>query len=249
MSALQLSNVHFTFKQGGKGVKGIDLTIEEGEFVVIAGKNGSGKTTLCRLLTGLITPDRGEINIFDQPLRQNIQEIRKQLGFVFQNPDTQIVGDTVYNDIAFGPENYRLPHQEIQNQVAASLQSFNLAHLEHHNPSMLSGGEKKRLAIASVLVLNPDLIIFDEPFSNLDYPSTRQVLSIISNLQNTGKTVLIVTHELEKVIAIADRLVVMEDGKIVENGSPESILNRVEAYGVREPCFSKFNVPPISWLQ
>jgi len=216
--------------------------------VVIGGQNGSGKTTLCRHLNGLLNPTSGEVLLNGESIQKDIRKTRQTVGMVFQNADMQIVGETVYSDISFGPENLSLPRDEINNRVDAAINDVGLTALRDHKPHTLSGGEKRKLAIAGILVMLPRVIIFDEPFSNLDYPGSRQVLKQIINLHRTGHTIIIITHELEKVIAQADRLVVMQRGRIVQSGSPAGIIMDVEQYGIRMPCSVKLGKGVVSWL-
>ena len=216
--------------------------------MVIGGQNGSGKTTLCRHLNGLLNPTSGEVLLNGESIQKDIRKTRQTVGMVFQNADMQIVGETVYSDISFGPENLSLPRDEINNRVDAAINDVGLTALRDHKPHTLSGGEKRKLAIAGILVMLPRVIIFDEPFSNLDYPGSRQVLKQIINLHRTGHTIIIITHELEKVIAQADRLVVMQRGRIVQSGSPAGIIMDVEQYGIRMPCSVKLGKGVVSWL-
>lgn len=248
MNILEIVNLSHFFPDGSCGVENINLSIKKGEFVVIGGQNGSGKTTLCRHLNGLLNPTSGEVLLNGESIQKDIRKTRQTVGMVFQNADMQIVGETVYSDISFGPENLSLPRDEINNRVDAAINDVGLTALRDHKPHTLSGGEKRKLAIAGILVMLPRVIIFDEPFSNLDYPGSRQVLKQIINLHRTGHTIIIITHELEKVIAQADRLVVMQRGRIVQSGSPAGIIMDVEQYGIRMPCSVKLGKGVVSWL-
>lgn len=161
---------------------------------------------------------------------------RQQVGMVFQDAESQIVGDTVYDDVAFGPENLRLQRTEIDQRVAQALADVNLTGFDGRSPHHLSGGEKRRLAIAGVLAMAPQVLLLDEPFSNLDYPATCTVLSQVVKLHEAGHTIIITTHDLEKVIAHAGRLIVMEKGHIVKDGLPEEVIAGIEQFGIRPPC-------------
>ena len=231
-----------TFDDGYAGIKNISLSISRGEFIILAGKNGSGKTTFLRHLNGLLLPDSGHIFINGYDVSKHLIQTRKTVGMVFQDADTQIVGDTVFDEVAFGLENLKVKRAEINEKVTLILEDLNLFHLKDRNPSTLSGGEKRRLAIAGILVMNPEVIVFDEPFSNLDYPGTIQVLSTIIGLNRSGHTIIIATHDVETVICEATRIIIMEDGFIKEDGEPDSIVKHLESYGVREPCSSKFGL-------
>ena len=167
---------------------------------------------------------------------------------VFQDADSQIVGETVYEDVAFGPQNLRLDHREIDRRVAGALKSVGLAEISKQRPHLLSGGEKRRLAIAGVLAMQPRVIVFDEPFSSLDYPGVRQVLQQILALHRCGHTIVVTTHDLEKVIAHANRLLLMHRGRVVRDGSPGEVMTEVENFGVRQPCAMRLGQEVASWL-
>ncbi|MCP4750300.1 MAG: ABC transporter ATP-binding protein [Proteobacteria bacterium] len=248
MNIIEIQNLSHFFPDGSCGIDDVNLAIENGEFVVIAGENGSGKTTLCRHLNGLLSPKSGTVLLDGIPVQRDLVRARQMVGMVFQNADSQIVGETVYADVAFGPENLRLQRSEISGRVARVIEAVGLQDLVDHKPHTLSGGEKRRLAIAGVLAMDPKVLVFDEPFSNLDYPGSVQVLNQILALHRAHHTILIVTHELEKVVAHADRLVIMQNGRIVKNGSPLDIIKEVENFGVREPCTSRLGKGVGSWL-
>jgi biotin transport system ATP-binding protein len=158
------------------------------------------------------------------------------VGMVFQDADSQIVGETVYDDVAFGPENLSLKRQEIDRRVKQALAAVGLSGFENKMPNHLSGGEKRRLAIAGVLAMAPRVLLMDEPFSNLDFPATCRVLKQIVNLHQNGHTLIITTHDLEKVVAHAQRMVVMANGRVVKDGDPEAVITGIERYGIRQPC-------------
>jgi len=248
MSLIQIKGLTHRFADGTFGVKDIDLMVNEGEFLALAGVNGSGKTTLCRHLNGLLKPTEGEILVDGLNVPGNLLKVRQMVGMVFQNADTQIVGETVYSDIAFGPENLGLHRAEIDDRVEAAIEMMGLQDQRNQKPYLLSGGEKKRLAIAGVMAMNPRILVLDEPFSNLDYPGSCQLLKHILRIHKSGHTIIIITHELEKIIADIDRLVIMHDGRIVRSGDPLSLISEVEMFGVREPCASKFGQGLQSWL-
>ena len=248
MNIIELQNVSHYFENGAIGLEGVDLSIAEGEFVVLTGKNGSGKTTLVQHLNGLLLPSSGTVTVAGVSVSRDLARARQIVGMVFQNADSQIVGETVYEDVAFGPENLRLDRKEIHLRVSAALTRVGLQNAADLRPHLLSGGEKRRLAIAGVLAMKPRVIALDEPFASLDYPGTRQVLEQVLSLHQAGHTILIVTHDLEKVIAHADRLIFMSGGKIVQDGPPASIIKASEQFGVREPCASRFGMEIASWL-
>jgi biotin transport system ATP-binding protein len=219
---------------------GITLDINESETLLIAGSNGSGKTLFMRVLAGLTESSEGTITYHTD--RQNI-------GLVFQDPDAQFVGETVEEDIAFGPSNRGFSKAEIKERVDMALEKTGLLEKRHIPPRRLSGGEKRRLAVAGILAMGCRVIIMDEPFANLDMTGVVQVLTIIQELKKDKVTLIILTHELEKVLAFADRLVILLKGRIREDGNPEEALDRLlPEYGVRDPRRSYTNIEDCTWL-
>lgn len=249
MALLETQDLTHIFPDGTVAIQNINLKFNEGEFVVIAGANGSGKTVFARHLNGLLKPTKGKVLIDGEPITKNIVEARKKVGLVFQDPDSQIVGQTVAEDVAFGPENLNLPVDQVEAVVKESLEAVGLSRLSTRSPHTLSGGEKRRLAIAGILAMRPKIIILDEPFTGLDYPGVVQVLKQIIQLHKTGHTILLITHELEKILAHADRLVILHKGKLVEDGKPEDVIYRSENYGVRMPLRDGEKVAALTWLK
>jgi biotin transport system ATP-binding protein len=245
---LEIENLSHRFEDGSFGIKNVNLRIRQGAFVVLSGPNGSGKTTLLRHLNGLLRPTTGIVKLGGAMIEEDLLRARQFVGMVFQNADSQIVGETVYEDVAFGPENLRLDRAEVKERVAHALTAAGLAEFAEHRPHLLSGGEKRRLAIAGILAMNPEVIVFDEPFASLDYPGVRQVLSHIMALHQSGRTIIIATHDLEKVIAHANRLILMKNGEIVKDDAPSKILPYVEKFDVRQPCDSRMGLELKSWL-
>lgn len=240
MNIIEITNLSHRFSNGTLGLDNINLDIQEGSFVVIGGQNGSGKTTLLRHLNGLLMPERGVVFVAGVSVADNLVRARQMVGMVFQDADSQIVGETVYDDVAFGPENLSLDKKEIRRRVSNTLRSVSLTELADQRPHLLSGGEKRRLAIAGILAMKPRIVVFDEPFSNLDFPGVKNLLEQILSLHQAGHTILIATHELEKIIAHADHLVIMKDGKIVRDGLPDQVVKGVEAFGVKEPLINSW---------
>jgi len=245
---IQIENLTHRFPDGTNGLDRVSLDVEEGSFVVIAGANGSGKTTLLRHLNGLLLPTSGMVRVAGMPVAGHLVRARTLVGMMFQDPDSQIVGETVYEDIAFGPENLKLGRVEIDQRVQEAMAATGLAHLAEKRPHLLSGGERRRLAIAGVLAMRPRVIVFDEPFSSLDYGGVRQVLEQILRLHRAGHTILLTTHDLDKVLAHADRLVFMAAGRIEGEGPPLSLVAAAEAFGVRRPRAASLGVEALSWL-
>lgn len=248
MNIIEIEKLSHRFADGTMAIENIDMTIGVGSFVVVAGQNGSGKTTLLKHLNGLLVPDTGDVRIDSVSVKTDIRRARQIVGMVFQDPDSQIVGETVKDDVAFGPENLCLPRDEIEQRVMDALTAVGLKDLSERRPYLLSGGEKRRLAIAGILAMASKVLVFDEPFSNLDYPGIRQVLAQIDALHRAGHTILIATHELEKVLGRADRLIIMHKGKIMRDGPPGKVVSGIEMFGVREPRGSTTGSETASWL-
>jgi biotin transport system ATP-binding protein len=238
-------------KTGGyEALSGIDLDIYERECLLVAGANGSGKTLLMKILAALTEPTEGEVLFRGTALKKCMKLLRSSVGLVYQDADAQIVGETVEEDIRFGPENLKLPLDEINRRLEESLAALDLISKRDFSARHLSGGEKRRLAVAGILAMGCDTVIMDEPFANLDWPGVIQVLKIIEGLKQNKKTVIILTHELEKVLAFADRLVILAGGKIRDDGEPEEVLNRLEKNGgVRDPRRTYRNAGECTWLE
>ncbi|NWH06818.1 energy-coupling factor ABC transporter ATP-binding protein [Desulfobacter latus] len=237
MDTVLLKTDHLTHAFGSEqsGIFDICLTIARDDFIVLAGKNGCGKTTLIRHFNGLLMPDRGRVLLDGQDIQKNLTVARKKVGMVFQDPDTQIIADTVFDETAFGPENLNMGREAINAGVINALKLLGLYHLRDRNPATLSGGEKRRLAIAGILVMAPDLIIFDEPFANLDYPSIVSLVRVCRTLHRSGHAIVMTTHDVAPVIMLATKMVVMDKGRIKEQGDPISLAPCLESYGVKNP--------------
>jgi biotin transport system ATP-binding protein len=237
------------FPNGNPGIRELSLSIFEGECLLITGSNGSGKTLLMRMLLGLVEPTEGEIQFRGMPLYRAIDTLRREVGMVFQDADAQIIGETLEEDVAFGPKNLGFPQETVKTQVQAALTATGLIEKRQFPPRRLSGGEKRRLAVAGILAMGGKALILDEPFANLDWPGVVQVLDSIRRLKTEGKTLVILTHELEKVLALADRLIILHKGMIREAGDPQAILDRLDpAYGVRDPRRTYAQVRDCTWL-
>jgi biotin transport system ATP-binding protein len=252
---LRIKDLTHRFADGSLGLDRVNLIISKGEFVVISGRNGSGKTVLARHMNGLLEPTEGQVEVGGEPVAANPLRARQLVGLIFQDSDSQILGETVSEDVAFGPRNLRLDQDEIERRVQVSLRSVGMTGLEDRPPHLLSGGEKRCLAIAGVLAMGPRVLIFDEPFSNLDYPSTRQVLERIVGLHQEGHTIIAITHDLDRILAHADRLILMEEGRIARDGRPSEIIEDVELFGVRrlypkgESPGSPVDIQALTWLR
>jgi len=248
MFIIEIENLSHRFENGTLGLDGINLQIRKGAFVVVAGPNGSGKTTLIRHLNGLLLPTAGRVKVAGVSVQENRLRARRLVGMMFQDADSQIVGETVSADVAFGPENLCLARNQIDKRVRQALDAVGLRDLGDQRPHLLSGGEKRRLAIAGILAMEPVVIAFDEPFASLDYPGVKQILKQIIALHQAGHTILVITHDLEKVIAHADRLIIMQKGKIAKDGVPAEIVTDIESLGVKAPCASFQGMGVCSWL-
>jgi biotin transport system ATP-binding protein len=239
-----------------RALDGIDLDIYEGECLLVAGANGSGKTVLMKIIACLMEASAGTVLYRGEPLggkanarKKLLEALRRELGLVFQDPDAQFVGETVAEDAAFGPQNLGVKGAELERRVNSALAKTGLLEKREWAPRELSGGEKRRLAIAGILAMEQNVIIMDEPFANLDWPGVVQVLESVRELKSAGKTLIILTHELEKVLAFADRLLILDRGRVKEDGPPEEVLNRLKTeYGVRDPRHSCQSVEDCTWL-
>ena len=218
----------------------VTLSIEAGSFVAILGHNGSGKSTLAKHMNAILLPSGGKVYVsgMDTADEDLLLDIRRQVGMVFQNPDNQIVASVVEEDVAFGPENLGVPSEEIRHRVDKALRAVGMTEYARHAPHLLSGGQKQRVAIAGVLAMQPRCIVLDEPTAMLDPVGRREVLSTIRTLnREKGLTVVLITHHMDEA-AQADRLVVMNDGRIVADGAPVDVFRDVDglrALGLEAP--------------
>ena len=213
-----------------RAVNDVNLDIEAGEFVAILGHNGSGKSTLAKHLNALLLPTEGTLWVVDMDTSKEAElwKIRKKAGMVFQNPDNQIIGTVVEEDVGFGPENIGLPTEKIWKRVDESIQKVGMAAYRHHSPNKLSGGQKQRVAIAGVMAMHPRCIVLDEPTAMLDPNGRREVLEAVRELnRQENVTVILITHYMEEVIQ-ADRVYVMDGGSVVMEGTPKEIFSQVE---------------------
>lgn len=235
MNIIEVRNLSHRTAGGRQILANINLTVKQGEFVVVAGANGSGKSTLFRHLNGLLTPSEGEVFIDGVAVGVDLKRARKRVGMIFQDADSQIVGETVFDDAAFGPENLGFPPDVVKKLVDRTLELVGMSHLKDMPPHLLSGGEKRRLAIAGVLTMTPKILVFDEPFSNLDYSGIKQVLAQMASLKLTGHTIVVSTHNLEIVTGLAERLIIIQAGTVLKDGPFDDLLASVEEFGLRMP--------------
>ena len=211
-------------------MNGVDLEIEKGTFVAILGHNGSGKTTLAKHFNAILLPSGGRVLVggMDTQNEELLLDIRRRVGMVFQNPDNQIVANVVEEDVAFAPENLGYPPDEIRRRVDEALKTVGMYEYRTHAPHLLSGGQKQRIAIAGVLAMGPECIVFDEPTAMLDPIGRESVIAIIRRLRDSGQvTVVLITHHMDEAIN-ADRVIVMSDGGIMMDGKPRDVFKNVE---------------------
>lgn len=247
MESIIINNVTYEFvttdenEQENRWValKNINLHINEGEFLCIIGKNGSGKSTLGKLINGLYSPTNGDVTVYGMNTKNenNILDIRKNVGMVFQNPDNQIVASIVEEDIAFGLENLGVPTDEMRIRVSQVLSDLNLENYRNYSPNKLSGGQKQRLALAGILAMKPKVIIFDEPTAMLDPIGRKELIDAIVKLNKEEKiTIVLITHFMEEIVD-SDRVVVMNEGEIVGEYTPIEVFNEVDIskYGIIPP--------------
>jgi biotin transport system ATP-binding protein len=244
---ISIEHLSHRFSDQGVGLDDVTLSICSGEFVIIAGPNGSGKSTLLKHLNGILSPSKGTILLKGRPVSDDLHWARRLVGMVFQDADSQIVGETVWADTAFGPQNLSFKKSIVQEKVQTALETVGMAHLAEKPPYLLSGGEKRRLAIAGVLAMGPEIIAFDEPFSNLDFPGTCQVLEQMKRLQQNGHTLIVATHELDLVYRLADRLVIMQNGRLVKEGKPEAVLADAADLGLKLPVMDTLAPERFPW--
>lgn len=211
-------------------INGVDLTVNKGEFLVVLGHNGSGKSTLAKHMNALLIPSDGYVYVdgLNTKDKDNVWDVRSKSGMVFQNPDNQMVATIVEEDVAFGPENLGVDPKEIRKRVDESLEKVGMSEYKRHAPHLLSGGQKQRVAIAGILAMQPECIIFDEPTAMLDPSGRKEVLKNIKEINKEyGITIVLITHYMDEA-AQADRIVVMDEGKLILEGNPKDVFSQVE---------------------
>jgi len=245
---VQVQGLSHRFDDGVLGLEAVELTVNPGEWVVVAGPNGAGKSLLMRHLVGLAAPTSGTVLWQGKDIRTQLPFVRRQIGLVFQDSAAQIVGLTVGEEVAFGPRNHGHNREAVAQAVASSLAQVGLTGREDEPCGRLSGGELRRLAIAGVLAVNPALLILDEPFTGLDLPAIQAVLATLRHLHRTGTAVLLLTHELDKCLALADRLVLMDKGRLVADGRPVDLWDEIPKVSVHRPLGPPSLLETMSWL-
>jgi cobalt/nickel transport system ATP-binding protein len=216
----------YRYPDGTEALRGVSFSIHHGEAVAVIGANGAGKSTLLLHLNGCLTPSEGTVRIGDYPVtRGTLPEIRRTVGTIFQDPDDQLFMPTVAEDVAFGPLNLGFPPAEVENRVETALSAVDALHLRNKPPYRLSGGEKRRVAIATVMAMTPDILVLDEPTAGLDPHARHQLIGLLEHFSHTR---IIATHDLELVMKLCERVIVLHEGSIVADGVPEEIFRDVD---------------------
>ena len=228
---LEVQNIKYSYNKDYQALKGVSLKVEKGEMVALLGKNGAGKSTLFLHLNGIYEPDEGQVFIDGEELKydkKSLLKFRQKVGIVFQNPDDQIFAPTVEEDVAFGPLNLKLPMEEVQKRVKESLARVGMSGFEKKAPHHLSGGQKKRVAIAGILAMKPEIMVLDEPTAGLDPQGVRGLSKLLKELNEEGITIIISTHEVDLVPNYAKRVFVLVDGLLIAEGTPKEIFAQPE---------------------
>lgn len=238
---IEVKNLYYVYPDGKQALKNISFRVTHGESVGIIGLNGAGKSTLLMHLNGVLFPTGGEVSIGEVAVRKStLPVIRQHVGFIFQNPDDQLFMSTVYDDVAFGPRNYKLPENEVEKRVLSALDTVGIAHLRNRPPYKLSEGEKRSAAIASILSMSPDILVMDEPSSSLDPSSRRRLIKLLHSFKHTR---IIASHDLDMVLEICERTIVIKDGEILADDSTLKIFQNEELLaisGLEKPfCMQK----------
>lgn len=233
MTNIQLSteNLSFTYPDGTQALKNINIEIEKGEKVAIIGPNGAGKSTLFSHFNGLTEPTSGCVKIEDKPIsfeKDELLKVRQKVGIVFQDPNDQLFAPTVKEDIAFGPMNLGLSYDEVEKRVEDALKMVGMENYEDKIPHHLSGGQQKRIAIAGIIAMKPELMILDEPTAGLDPDGVEKVLNIMNQLNEEGMTLIISSHDIDMISKYADKIFVLYNGEIIESGNKNKIFSDME---------------------
>ncbi|MDH7563552.1 MAG: ABC transporter ATP-binding protein [Candidatus Bathyarchaeota archaeon] len=226
---IEVKDVHFSYPNGVQALDGVSLTVKKGEFLAVMGQNGAGKTTLVKHFNGLLKPTRGEVLVDGvATTKVSVAALARNVGFVFQNPDHQLFSETVEEEIAFALRNFGLNEDVVKKRITWALNLLGLAQYRKTSPFMLSGGERKRVALASVLAWDPKILILDEPTIGQDYQQKEKLRQFILQMRTRGKTVIIVTHDVEFVAECNPRVILMREGKIIIDGEARKVLTNPE---------------------
>ena len=233
---VEARDLHYTYADGTSGIRGVSFRITHGESVAIVGENGAGKSTLLLHLNGYLLPTQGNLRIGDYPLtKKNLKAVRRTVGMVFQDPDDQLFMPTVYDDVAFGPSNLGLPLEELEIVVMQALETMGVAHLKDRPPYKLSGGEKRSVAIASVLSMSPDILVMDEPTAGLDPKARRRLIEQLKTFEHTK---IIAGHDLDMAVDVCPRTIVIHQGCVMADGPTLELLQDdklLERSGLERP--------------
>ena len=229
MKKIEIEHLSFSYDEQIKALDDVSFSIEEGSYTVIVGHNGSGKSTIAKLMIGLMEAQSGIIRVDGTVLKEeSVYDIRDKIGIVFQNPDNQFIGATVADDIAFGLENHQVPHDQMQAIIDEFAARVNMSKYLNSEPTKLSGGQKQRVAIAGVLAMRPQILIFDESTSMLDPQGKAEINALVKRIhEETGITIITITHDIEEMVS-SDHVIVMKEGKVVMDGTPAEVLNNEE---------------------
>lgn len=223
---VEVKGLEYTYPDDTKALKGVSLDVFEGESVALIGPNGAGKSTLLLHLNGILRSENGEIRVMDMNMNdKNLKKIRTKVGLVFQDPDDQLFSPTVFDDVAFGPTNMGLSMEEVKERVKKALEQVGMLGYEDRSPHHLSFGEKKRISIATVLSMQPKILVLDEPTSNIDPGARKGLIELLKGFETTK---IIASHDIEAIAEVCDRAIVLYDGEIITNGNIEEILTNVE---------------------
>ncbi len=236
MKAVEINHLSYAYPDGHPALEDITLSVQNGECLGLVGPNGAGKSTLLLHLNGLLSAKVGEIHILGQAIgKQNLNWVRQKVGLVFQNPDDQLFCPTLFDDVAFGPLNSQTPTAEISGRVTLALEKVGLAGFENRSPHHMSVGEKRKASLATILSMDPEIIVLDEPSSNLDPRSRKELIALLTSFL---QTLIVATHDLEMVLQLCDRVVLLAQGKIMASGKPDEILadeSLLQTYGLELP--------------
>lgn len=238
-TVLRIKDLGYSYHGGYVALRNINADIKQGERIAVIGSNGAGKSTFFLNLNGILNPDRGEIYFRDTLInKKNLNELRKNVGIVFQEADNQIIASTVFAEVSFGPLNLKMPHEEVKKCVNNAMEYMNITGLKDRAPHYLSGGEKKRVTIADIIAMNCEVIIFDEPESSLDPANTEMLEAALQRMSDEGRTLIISTHNMDFAYRWAERILVFFDGSIIADGVPNEIFGNdelIKRAGLKKP--------------
>ncbi len=242
--AVRAVDVWFSYPDGTEALRGVSFEVLKGEVAVILGPSGAGKSTILMHFAGLLSPRAGEVYVVGEKVsRRNVKEVRRRVGFVFQNPENQLFCPTLWDDVAFGPVNMGLPQEEVDRRVAEALEAVGLAGCARKHPHHLSFGEKRRAALATVLSMDPEVYLLDEPTANLDPCNAEFIVKMIRRLSGEGKTILVATHDVNVLPQIASKAIIMSEGTVLAAGPPGELLSDGELMGragLQPPIITRF---------